>query len=255
MGFVDFVNKHTDFIRKCCGWTKQIYYIYTWFCIIRYILVDEEIKNDYLFSFLTNLCMMIVLYAWTLLWLCIFSKTMTLLKNINEDNEINIVMNQLFQKKPKIEIVCSCYHYKMTITNYSNGRGGGYTTVTPEIVETYNETRDLDIFSYLDISGMFRLKQTNKNFIQLEMDKEINLNDEISYYDVQNIKNELFLKNRYRDGCISITVNKTIPNMKKFYLIKLNKDKKYLFVNKYLYILSVILTLDQFYRLYIDCIS
>ena len=147
--------------------------------IIRYILADD--KSDLFFSFLVNLCFLIVILAWSLCWLLVFTKTMTLLKNINEDNEINIVMNQLYQEKPKVNIICSCYHYKIVITNYTNAQGTKMTTVNPEIIETYSETQKLDIFSYLDISGIFRLKETKKNFIQLEMGTEINFNDEITF--------------------------------------------------------------------------
>ena len=86
------------------------------------------------------------------------------------------------------------------------------------------------------------------------MGKEINFNDEITLIDIQNIKNDLYLKNRNKDSCISITVDRIIPGMENYYLIKLNKDKKYFLLKKWIYILSVFLMIDQFYRLYLDCI-
>ena len=66
-------------------------------------------------------------------------------------------------------------------------------------VPTYTESQKLNIFSYLDISGIFRLKETSKKYIQLQLGKEINFNDEITIYDIQTIINDLYQKNRFRD--------------------------------------------------------
>ena len=49
-------------------------------------------------------------------------------------------------------------------TTDANGRTQtNYTTV---MVPTYSESKNLDIFSYLDISGIFKLKGTTKKYIQ-----------------------------------------------------------------------------------------
>ena len=197
---------------------------------------------------------MFIVYVWSFCWLCILSKTMTLLNNINENNSINEVMNKLFHEKPEVKINCNCYHYERVKTTTTDLQGRQITSYQLIAVNTYNETRELDIFSYIDISGIFRLKQTKKNLIELEMGKEINFNDEITLIDIQNIKNDLYLKNRNKDSCISITVDRIIPGMENYYLIKLNKDKKYFLLKKWIYILSVFLMIDQFYRLYLDCI-
>ena len=61
------------------------------------------------------------------------------------------------------------------------------------MVPTYSESQNLNIFSYLDISGIFRLKDTTKRYIQLELGKEINFNDEIKMYIYQSVLIELYL--------------------------------------------------------------
>ena len=49
-------------------------------------------------------------------------------------------------------------------------------------------------------------------------------------------------------------MNRILPSFKDFYVIKLTKEN-YCFVQKWIYILFFILTIDKFYELYLDCIS
>jgi len=72
----------------------------------------------------------------------------------------------------------------------------------------------------LDISGIFKLKGTTKKYIQLQLGKEINFNDELTLYDIQTIKNDLYTRNRFRDTYISVGINSDIPSFKEFFLIK-----------------------------------
>ena len=165
-------------------------------------------------------------------------------------------MNELFKEKPEIHIVCSCYHYERstkTSTSYTGQHEIRTTTTEVKKVETYKEVRELNILSYLDISGIFRLKETNKNYIILELGKEINFNDEITLYDVENIKNELYLKNKYKDAFISIKVERIIPTMKELYLINLT-NKNNCLIQKWVFILCNILMIDTIYKLYFNCI-
>lgn len=162
-------------------------------------------------------------------WL-FFSKTKILLKNTNDNNSINNVMDTLFHQKPVIKIICSCYHFETKVTPGS---------IEVSKIETFNETRKLDIFSYIDISGIFRLKETNKSLIELDLEQEIEFNDAITIYDIQKIKNELYSKNKNKDYCIHVYLDKDIPSMKYFYLIKLSKDKNYCLLQKWIYILCV----------------
>jgi hypothetical protein len=87
------------------------------------------------------------------------------------------------------------------------------------------------------------------------LEQEIEFNDAITIYDIQKIKNELYSKNKNKDYCIHIYLDKDIPSMKYFYLIKLSKDKNYCLLQKWIYILCVFLMIDLFYRIYLDCIT
>ena len=64
-------------------------------------------------------------------------------------------MNNLFFIKLYTIIKCSCYHYKTMIKTYINSNGKTQIKKDKEIVETYSETKKLNIFSYLGILGYF----------------------------------------------------------------------------------------------------
>ena len=242
MGFEECIlNKG---VRLCVGISKQIFYIFNWIQIIKYITNENKTDIDF-YGFLLCAIFLGVVYVWSLCWL-FFSKTKILLKNTNDNNSINNVMDTLFHEKPVIKIICSCYHFKTKVTPDS---------IEVSKIETFNETKELNVFSYIDISGIFRLKETNKSLIELQLEQEIEFNDEITIYDIQKIKNELYLKNKNEDYCIHVYLDKEIPSMKYFYLIKLSKDKNYCLLKKWIYILCVFLMIDLFYRIYLDYIS
>ena len=231
-------------VRLCVGISKQIFYIFNWIQIIKYITNENKTNEDF-YAFLLCAIFLGIVYAWSLCWL-FFSKTKILLNNLNDNNSINNVMDTLFLQKPVIKIICSCYHFKLKSTK---------ETIEYSKIETFNETIELNIFSYIDISGIFRLKETKKSIIELELGKEIEFNDEITIYDIQKIKNKLYSENKYKDLCIHVYLEKDIPSMKYFYLVKLSKDKNYYLLKKWIYILCVFLMIDLFYRIYLECIS
>ena len=181
------------------------------------------------------------------------NRVIKLLENINKNININKVIETLLKEKPEVIINCICYHLDSRLESYYDSNGNyqtGYTTMT---VPTYTELQQLNIFSYLDISGIFRLKQTSKRYIQLQLGKEINFNDEITIYDIQTIINYLYQKNRYIDRCISIGVDRILPSFKDFYLIKLANENN-CFIHKWTYYAFFILTIDKFYELILDCL-
>ena len=277
MNQVTKTNKYY-FCRTCLSQIKLIFYIYCWIETIIYIrhcqTVSKNLKNkeydvlyddfnDYNYyggnfaSFLIADIFCIIVYLQNLCYFYCFSRTWYLLYNKIKDNTtINSIMNGLFKEKPEVNIVCSCYHYETSIKTSTSYMGKYETrTISTEVkkIETYKETIQLNLFSYLDISGLFRLKETNKKYIILELGKEINFNDELTLYDIENIKNELYLKNRYKDTFISITVERIIPTMKELYLINLTNQNNCL-IQKWVFILSNILMIDTIYKLYFNCI-
>ena len=204
--------------------------------------------------FIISISFMGSIYIFSFIILCIFgSKSLELLNNTKENININKIMDTLFKEKPIVSINCMCYHNETRTNTYYDAKGNLQTTHTTVVVPTYTESRTLNIFSYLDISGIFKLKGTTKKYIQLQLGKEINFNDELTLYDIQTIKNDLYTRNRFRDAYISVGINSDIPSFKEFFLIKLTKEES-CFLQKWVYILFFILTLDGFYDLYLYCI-
>ena len=247
-------KKKSTFWSKCYGWFKQIFYIFSWIIIITFIKSDDFNAGLYAL-FLLCIMISIVLYSISIVQIFLPGKTFNLLNNINENESIHEIMKKLFKEKPIVNIACSCYHLETRTYTSTDVNGNTTTTTTTVPVTTYAEHQQLNIFSYIDISGIFRLKETNKSFIQLELGKEINFNDELTMLDAENIRNELYLKNKHRDVFISVSVNRLIPSMKDYYLIKLRKEKNYFLLQKWVYILSAFLMVDQFYKTYLECIS
>jgi hypothetical protein len=247
-------KEKNTFWPKCYGWTKQIFYIFSWIIIITYIKSDDF--NPGLFAlFLLCITVSLVIYSISIVFLFVSSKTLKLLNNINENESIHEIMEKLFKEKPVVNIACSCYHFETRTYTSTDAQGHTTTTTTTVPVTTYIENQQLNIFSYIDISGIFRLKETNKSFIQLELGKEINFNDELTMLDAENIRNELYLKNKHRDAFITVSINRIIPSMKEYYFIKLRKNKNYFLLQKWVYILCTFLMVEQFYKAYIDYIS
>lgn len=255
--------------NKILGWLKQIYYIYCWIITIIFAKFGTyEKKIDYywyesvstyydtgiLITFIISISCMGIFYLMSLIWLCMGSnRVIKLLSNINENNRINNIIDNLFKEKPEVIINCLCYHMETRSTTTTDANGRTQTTYTTVMVPTYSESQNLNIFSYLDVSGIFTLKDTTKKYIQLELGKEINFNDEITLYDIETIKNDLYTRNRFRDAHISISVNRILPSYKEFYLVRLTNEEN-CFIQKWIYIIFFILTLDKFYELYLDCI-
>ena len=252
--------------RCVLGWLKQIFYIFSWIMTIIYAKYGKyEVRVDLWYSsyiemrdniaimipFVVSISFMGTIYMISLIFLCIFgSKSLELLNNIKENININKIMDTLFKEKPIVSINCMCYHYETRTNTYYDAKGNLQTTYTSVIVPTYTESQTLNIFSYLDISGIFKLKDTTKKYIQLQLGKEINFNDELTLYDIQTIQNDLYERNKFRDQCISVSINRNIPSFQEFFLIKLTNEES-CFLQKWVYIIFFILTLDGFYDLYL----
>ena len=108
------------------GWLKQIYYIICWIIVILYAKEPTKTEEfgsngfhweytdlnwDLLGPLIILMTIMGLIYIWTIVWLCDGKmRTLKLLNNMKENNNaINIIEN-LYKKKPEIEITCRCYH-------------------------------------------------------------------------------------------------------------------------------------------------
>ena len=89
-----------------------------------------------------------------------------------------------------------------------------------------------------------------KRFIKLNLIEEIKFADAISYSDYKVQKEFLIEKNKNKTRYIKYTETRYIPGMKYFVLTKIGTNDP-LFFGKGWFIFSMILTLGQFYGLYI----
>ena len=94
----------------------------------------------------------------------------------------------------------------------------------------------------------------NAVFIKLELDKEINFADNISYYDYLMQKQQFYIRNKNRDTDLDMWEIREIQDFKKYNFIKI-RDKNICTIGLFIYLLSVFLTLGQFYKYYVNCYS
>ena len=132
---------------------------------------ELSMKNiDLSLLFIFSAIIMGVIYYISLICFC-GNRTERILSNLNSKDSLNNIMNHLFQEMPVVSIDCICYHYKTVNTTYTDYQGNKHTVSDVRQVISHTESQKLNIFSYLDISGIFHLKETNKNFILLELGK------------------------------------------------------------------------------------
>ena len=186
------------------------------------------------------------------------SPTSRYLCNKSLDQGMYDKMGINFRTPPEIRFHCECYHYeKRHHTRKRNGRTEHYTT--RERVTTYTETYSLPYYSERDVSGLFYLNCDKamiekKFYIKLELKEEINFADAISYYDYKRAKKHFWMRNRFRDVHFSFTESRIIPGMDHHNLVKISMNEPCI-VNYFFFFLSTILTLAEFFRIYVDSLS
>ena len=177
------------------------------------------------------------------------------LRNKNTEQGIYEKMGTLFQTPPDIILECECYHDSYEENVQARPDGSNVHEVSREIT-TYRESYKFPYYTARDVSGLFNLNLGKSNsqgiyYVQLELKEEINFADSITHYDYENEKAEFFKRNRYRDIFFRLRERKTIPGLKIYNLVKIgNKDP--CMVNFFWFCFFNILTLGEFYRLYIN---
>ena len=106
------------------------------------------------------------------------STTCNYLMNKSSNEALYDRMQRIFSTHPEIIFHCECYHFI-----YRRTQDGKHYK---ERITTYREDYSMPYYSSRDISGLFLLNcdrelVKNKSFIQLELLKEINFADNISY--------------------------------------------------------------------------
>jgi hypothetical protein len=165
-------------------------------------------------------------------------------------------MGRNFQTPPEIRFHCECYHYETRHHTRTNKDGKTEHYTTRERVTTYTETYSLPYYSERDVSGLFYLNCDRayiekKFYIKLELKEEINFADAISYYDYERAKRHFWRRNRFRDVHFDFRETRVIPGMDHHNLVKLAINEPCM-VNYFFFFLFTILTVAEFFRLYVD---
>jgi len=188
---------------------------------------------------------------------CFCSPTFSYLKHKHKAQSIHAYMHKLFSTAPEISFHVECYHYVTTYhTTYSNGRSRRRARRTK--VVSHRETQPFTYYSWRDISGLFILdshkiiRSHKKAYIKLELEKNIDLNDDITRYDHQRQKDDIYNRNRGRDTHMSFWETRDIVDYSQYNLIKIS-DANPRFVNIWCYVLFIFfLPFIEFYKIYIN---
>lgn len=226
--------------NSCCfSFCTWFFQILVWISIALIIVGSTKNINGMLIGGSISLGLSYLIYI--ILEFC--SPTCKFLNNLKDEETMNEKMAKLFLTPPVINFYAKCYHY---ISRNKSRR----------IVVTHTESFDLPYYSSIDVSGLFLLKSNEaqlkkKAYIQLKLKEEINFADTISYSDYLMQKDSFWKKNMFLDIKMDFTEKRFIPEMKEFNLIKIGtKDPK--FVGLCWYILSVLITFGEFYKIYLN---
>ena len=230
-------------------WTFQLL---IWISLIS-ILIMERLHIRYSEYQLYILFFSYIIYI--ILELC--SSTCRFL--IDKKENLYTRLKKIYSSLPKILFKCECYHYVTTQYTVTDSKGRTHTRTHTEKVVTHRETYSFPYYSFQDVSGLFILNQNVKEmkntvFIKLELDKEINFADNISYYDYLMQKQHFYTTNKNRDSYMDMWEIREIPDFKKYHFIKI-RDKNICTIGLFIYLLSVFLTFAQFYKYYVNCYS
>ena len=199
-----------------------------------------------------------------LFYLCfeLLSPTSVFLLFKTTGNEMYENMGKIFRTHPEISFHCECYHYENEYYTEIDNDGNEIRKSRKIKVTTHKEDYSLPYYCSRDVSGLFYLNCDKNNvrkkaFIKLTLQREINFADTISNMDYESYKKDFWTKNRFRDVYMDFKEKREIPGMEdRNFLVRIGNQNPCT-VNFYLYFLSMILTLCQFYKSYVDsfCIT
>ena len=237
----------------CYNITCWIFQILSWVSlIVSSILSSKKKGNSGSFG---SFGLFYVIYI--ILEFC--SPTSKYLCHKSSDQGIYFQMGRHFRTPPEIIFHCECYHYETKITYTKDSKGHRHAHKQKVRVTTYTESYSLPYYSERDVSGLFYLNcdkayAQRKKYIKLELIEEVNFADAISYYDYEHAKAAFWRRNRFRDVHFDFRESRIIPGLVHHNLVKLVNIEPCL-VNYFWFFLATIITMAEFYRLYIDSIS
>ena len=165
-------------------------------------------------------------------------------------------MEELFCGRPIVAFNCVCYHYETRTVYYTDSQGRSQSRTETYRVNTHFDSFIVPYHSSRDVSGPFilNIEKANilkKDYIKLQLDLEISWADAISYSDYEKYKADFIERNRYIDTYMDFSEERKLQGFNAYNLIKINENSSS-FINVYWYMLSILLTLTQYYKWFID---
>ena len=195
---------------------------------------------------LVNLVIVGVLYIiYLLLELC--SNIMDLYSSQKSPHEINELIGKLFKSTPSIEFISEIY----TTKKFKDSRG----KEQEKYIFSHSKTDNLNILSSRDVSGPLHLHSDESHYAILNIQYIINFADTISYSEYKEKRNEI--KNYKEFGYEHYTYKEKIKICdidNAYFLINIYGGESCL-LSKCTYIIFVILTLGQLYKLILFCLT
>lgn len=246
-------------ISKICWWFQII----IWFGGLLLLYFDAYETHKGIFSktermtipFLLTLIFEIMFYICYIIFQ-FFSPTFSYLLHKKSDVKLYDKMKQLFNSPPKITFVCINYHYETrTVTTYDS-KGNASTRTETVMVVTRQTSKIFNYYSSRDVSGLFRLnydKSTvrDKYYVKLELIKNIDFADPVSYSDFEKEKDEFYRSNLGFDTYTSISVEYHIDGFNEYNLINITENNP-CGMSIFWYIFFVLLGVVQIYKSYVN---
>ncbi len=202
-----------------------------------------------------NYCYALGFFYFMYLVLEFCSSTSKYLCNKKTDLGMYENMGKIFKTQPQIRFSCECYHYETVHYTERDKNGHVHHRTRREKRITHTDSMLVPYYSSRDVSGLFYLNCEKahiqgKAYIKLELEEEINFADAISYSDYLSYKENFWRRNRFYDVHMDFHEKRSIPGLVHHNLIKMSAYDP-CSVNFFWYFLFTLITLCQFYKLYV----
>ena len=243
--------------KTALDWAGLVVQVLVWIFLILVIIAGagsngkgEKRENEVFKKDDTDIAFYVIFVIIYVIYLIIefCSTTCSYLMHKSSNEAIYDRMQRIFSTHPEIIFHCECFHYQ-----YRRTQDGKHYK---ERVTTYREDYSMPYYSSRDVSGLFLLNCNkeivkNKSFIQLELLKEINFADNISYMDYEATRYDFYMRNRPRDYYMDYNEKRTIPNFTEYNLVSIGNQKNK-FINIGFFVLATLLTGAEIYKYYLD---
>jgi len=250
----DTPSKKTSCARSCRRVWSVIVLILLWTSIIFTIIVGTSRDQDMIGLPVGFLVFFYITYA--IISCC--SPTCSYLFNKHKSDTIHDYMKTIFSNPPKITWNIECYHYEYRTHHHRKSDGTIETRHETHKIVTHRESEDFLYYSWRDISGLFLLdshkvfRAPNKVYIKLELEKDIQLADDITRLDYQKQKDNFYYRNRWRDTHVDLSEVRHIHGFNQFNMVRISNYHPRC-INKWMYLFFVfVIPLAELYKMYVD---